>query len=155
MTLIVVILHSIVKNIFKLFNLYNLKRKIYFYSLYNSLILQTGLVTEKKDNIHYSEKFNHLLFAPSVRQFGGRAAEGVLVVSTTGMVGAIMITKDLQNSICYSTESLGNTRHRITAVDLCYGKSIFHHMYRIIYKYKQIFAKIFFVNFRRPLSRRS
>ncbi|EFN63495.1 Mediator of RNA polymerase II transcription subunit 16 [Camponotus floridanus] len=84
---------------------------------------KTGLVTEKKDNIHYSEKFNHLLFAPSVRQFGGRAAEGVLVVSTTGMVGAIMITKDLQNSICYSTESLGNTRHRITAVDLCYGKN--------------------------------
>ncbi|KMQ93317.1 mediator of rna polymerase ii transcription subunit 16-like protein [Lasius niger] len=44
---------------------------------------KTGLVTEKKDSIHYSEKFNHLLFAPSVRQFGGRAAEGVLVVSTT------------------------------------------------------------------------
>ncbi|KAG5318992.1 MED16 polymerase, partial [Pseudoatta argentina] len=84
---------------------------------------KTGLVTEKKDSIHYSEKFNHLLFAPSVRQFGGRAAEGVLVVSTTGMVGAIMITKDLQNPICYSTESLGNTRHRITAVDLCYGKN--------------------------------
>ncbi|KYQ51898.1 Mediator of RNA polymerase II transcription subunit 16 [Trachymyrmex zeteki] len=84
---------------------------------------KTGLVTEKKDSIHYSEKFNHLLFAPSVRQFGGRAAEGVLVVSTTGMVGAIMITKDLQNPTCYSTESLGNTRHRITAVDLCYGKN--------------------------------
>ncbi|XP_012219680.1 mediator of RNA polymerase II transcription subunit 16 isoform X1 [Linepithema humile] len=84
---------------------------------------KTGLVTEKKDSIHYSEKFNHLVFAPSVRQFGGRAAEGVLVVSTTGMVGVVMITKDLQNPICYSTESLGNTRHRITAVDLCYGKN--------------------------------
>ncbi|EFN86414.1 Mediator of RNA polymerase II transcription subunit 16 [Harpegnathos saltator] len=84
---------------------------------------KTGLVTEKKDSIHYNEKFNHLLFAPSVRQFGGRAAEGVLVVSTTGMVGAVMITKDLQVPICYSTESLGSTRHRITAVDLCYGKN--------------------------------
>lgn len=99
-----------------------------FLSLNVLIILQTGLVTEKKDSIHYSEKFNHLLFAPSVRQFGGRAAEGVLVVSTTGMVGAIMITKDLQNPICYSTESLGNTRHRITAVDLCYGKSILRHL---------------------------
>ncbi|KOC61012.1 Mediator of RNA polymerase II transcription subunit 16 [Habropoda laboriosa] len=84
---------------------------------------KTGLVTEKKDSIHYSEKFNHLPFAPSVRQFGGRAAEGVLVVSTTGMVGAVMITKDFQNPVCSSTESLGSTRHRITAVDLCYGKN--------------------------------
>ncbi|XP_066588799.1 mediator of RNA polymerase II transcription subunit 16 [Prorops nasuta] len=84
---------------------------------------KTALVTEKKDSIHYSEKFNHLLFAPSVRQFGGRAAEGVLVVSTTGMVGAVMITKDFQNPICFSTESLGSTRHRIAAVDLCYGKN--------------------------------
>ncbi|KOX71552.1 Mediator of RNA polymerase II transcription subunit 16 [Melipona quadrifasciata] len=84
---------------------------------------KTGLVTEKKDNIHYSEKFNHLPFVPSVRQFGGRAAEGVLVVSTTGMVGAVMITKDLKNPICSSTESLGSTRHRITTVDLCYGKN--------------------------------
>ncbi|XP_015604131.1 mediator of RNA polymerase II transcription subunit 16 isoform X2 [Cephus cinctus] len=84
---------------------------------------KTGLVTEKKDSIHYNEKFNHLLFAPSVRQFGGRAAEGVLVVSTTGMVGAVMITRDFQNPVCFATESLGSTRHRITAVDLCYGKN--------------------------------
>jgi len=86
---------------------------------------KTGLVIEKKNSIHYSEKFNHLLFAPSVKQFGGRAAEGVLIVSTTDMVGTIMITKDLQNPICYLTESLGNSRHRITTVDLCYGKNHF------------------------------
>lgn len=96
---------------------------VYLLFFLQNLIFQTGLVTEKKDSMHYSEKFNHLLFAPSVRQFGNRAAEGVLVVSTTGMVGAVMITKDLQVPICYSTESLGNARHRITAVDLCYGKS--------------------------------
>ncbi|XP_043485661.1 mediator of RNA polymerase II transcription subunit 16 [Polistes fuscatus] len=84
---------------------------------------KTGLVAEKRDSFHYSEKFSHLPFAPSVRQFGGRAAEGVLVVSTTGMVGAVMITKDFQNPICSSTESLGSTRHRITSVDLCYGKN--------------------------------
>ncbi|XP_043279693.1 mediator of RNA polymerase II transcription subunit 16 [Venturia canescens] len=84
---------------------------------------KTALVTEKKDSVHYSEKFNNLLFAPSVRQFGGRAAEGVLVVSTTGMVGAVMITRDIQNPVCVATESLGSTRHRITAVDLCYGKN--------------------------------
>jgi len=92
-------------------------------------------VADKKDSIHYGEKFNHLSFAPSVKQFGGRAAEGVLVVSTTGMVGAVMITKDLQNPVCYSTESLGSTRHRITAVDLCYGKSIVSFVYIYIYIY--------------------
>lgn len=59
-----------------------------------------------------------------MRQFGGRAAEGVLVVSTTGMVGAVMITKDHQHPISFATESLGSTRHRVAAVDLCYGKSI-------------------------------
>ncbi|XP_012289223.1 mediator of RNA polymerase II transcription subunit 16 isoform X2 [Orussus abietinus] len=84
---------------------------------------KTGLVTEKKDSIHYSEKFNHLLFAPSVRQFGGRAAEGVLVVSTTGMVGAVLISRDFHNPVWFATESLGSMRHRITAVDLCYGKN--------------------------------
>ncbi|XP_046480367.1 mediator of RNA polymerase II transcription subunit 16 isoform X1 [Neodiprion pinetum] len=82
-----------------------------------------GLVAEKKDSIYYNDKFNHLRFAPSVRQFGGRAAEGVLVVSTTGMVGAVMISKDSPSQVCFATESLGSTRHRITAVDICYGKN--------------------------------
>ncbi|XP_020707850.2 mediator of RNA polymerase II transcription subunit 16 isoform X1 [Athalia rosae] len=82
-----------------------------------------GLVTEKKDSTYYNDKFNHLRFAPSVRQFGGRAAEGVLVVSTTGMVGAVMLMKDSPNQVCFATESLGSTRHRITAVDICYGKN--------------------------------
>ncbi|KAK0175173.1 hypothetical protein PV327_008946 [Microctonus hyperodae] len=84
---------------------------------------KTSLITDKKDSIYYSEKFNHLPFAPSVKQFGGRAAEGVLVVSSTGMVGAVMITKDLQNPVCFATESLGNTRQKIATVDICYGKN--------------------------------
>lgn len=58
-----------------------------------------------------------------MRQFGGRAAEGVIVVSTTGMVGAVMITKDIQNPVSFATESLGSIRQRIMAVDICYGKS--------------------------------
>ncbi|XP_033229813.1 mediator of RNA polymerase II transcription subunit 16-like [Belonocnema kinseyi] len=84
---------------------------------------KTGLMTEKKDSLQYNEKFNNLLFAPSVRQFGGRAAEGVIVVSTTGMVGTVMITKDIQNPVSFATESLGSTRQRITTVDICYGKN--------------------------------
>ncbi|XP_008557863.1 mediator of RNA polymerase II transcription subunit 16 [Microplitis demolitor] len=84
---------------------------------------KTALATEKKDSIHYNEKFNNVPFAPSVRQFGGKAAEGVLVVSSTGMVASVMITKDLQNPVCNATESLGNIRQRIKKVDICYGKN--------------------------------
>ncbi|KAG8241905.1 Mediator of RNA polymerase II transcription subunit 16 [Homalodisca vitripennis] len=82
------------------------------------------IVPEKKDNYQYSEKFTHVRFAPSVRQFGGRSVEGCLVISTTGMVGALAITKDGGNqTLITCTESLGSTRHRITAVDICYGKN--------------------------------
>uniref|UniRef100_A0A1B6EV13 Mediator of RNA polymerase II transcription subunit 16 n=1 Tax=Cuerna arida TaxID=1464854 RepID=A0A1B6EV13_9HEMI len=82
------------------------------------------IVPEKKDNYQYSEKFTHVRFAPSVRQFGGRSVEGCLVISTTGMVGALAITKDgSTQTLITCTESLGSTRHRITAVDICYGKN--------------------------------
>ncbi|XP_015110884.1 mediator of RNA polymerase II transcription subunit 16 [Diachasma alloeum] len=84
---------------------------------------KTALVTDKKDSIHYSDKFTNLLFAPSVRQFGGTAAEGVLVVSSTGMIGAILITRDITSPICIATESLSSIRQRISSVDLCYGKN--------------------------------
>lgn len=79
---------------------------------------------EKKDNYQYSEKFTHVRFAPSVRQFGGRSVEGCIVISSTGLVGALGISKDgSSHNIIATTESLGSTRHRITAVDICYGKS--------------------------------
>lgn len=65
-------------------------------------------------------------FAPSVRQFGGRSVEGCLVISSTGMVGALAITKDgNSHTLITTTESLGSTRNRITSVDICYGKSKF------------------------------
>ncbi|XP_054283899.1 mediator of RNA polymerase II transcription subunit 16-like [Macrosteles quadrilineatus] len=82
------------------------------------------IVPEKKDNYLYSEKFTHVRFAPSVRQFGGRSVEGCLVISTTGMVGALAVSKDgTSQSLLTTTESLGSTRQRITAVDICYGKN--------------------------------
>lgn len=81
-------------------------------------------MTEKKDSPLYSEKFSHVRFAPSVRQFGSRAVEGCVVISTTGMVGALAIPKEgTPHPLITSTDSLGSTRHRITAVDICYGKS--------------------------------
>lgn len=84
---------------------------------------RTSLVAEKKDSTQYNEKFSHLPYAPSVKQFGGRAAQGVFVVSNTGMLGAVMITQDQQVPVCYATESIGSIRQRITVVDISYAKN--------------------------------
>lgn len=93
---------------------------------------RTTLVVDKKDSTQFSEKFSHLPYAPSVKQFGGCAAQGVLVVSNTGLLGAMIIqgvnlganiNQEKQNSVCFATESIGSIRQRITAVDITYGKN--------------------------------
>ena len=84
---------------------------------------KTALVADKKDSTQYNEKFTHLPYAPSVKQFGGRAAQGVFIVSNTGMLGAVIINQERQNPICYATESIGSFRQRITAVDIGYAKN--------------------------------
>lgn len=87
-------------------------------------VFQISLVVEKKDSFQYSEKFNHLRVAPSVRHFGGRPLEGCLVVSATGMVGVIVLARDSQSTTLQSvSESLGTMRSRVTTGDICYGKS--------------------------------
>jgi hypothetical protein len=90
------------------------------------IMLQISLVSEKKDNMFYNEKFTHLRFPPSVRYFGGRPMEGCLVISTTGMVGVVIASREGHQGspqLIITSDSLGSTRHRITAVDICYGKS--------------------------------
>ena len=92
-------------------------------------MLQISLVSEKKDSMFYNEKFTHLRFPPSVRYFGGRPMEGCLVISTTGMVGIVIASREGHHGspqLMITSDSLGSTRHRITAVDICYGKSEHH-----------------------------
>lgn len=84
---------------------------------------RTTLVADKKDSAQFSEKFSHLPYAPSVKQFGGCAAQGVLVVSNTGLLGALIINQEKQNSVCFATESIGSIRQRISAVDISYAKN--------------------------------
>ena len=84
---------------------------------------RTSLVAEKKDSMQYNEKFSHLPYAPSVKQFGGRAAQGVFVVSHTGMLGTVLITHDKRSPISFATESIDRTRQNITAVDIGYAKN--------------------------------
>jgi hypothetical protein len=52
--------------------------------------------------------------------------EGCLVISTTGMVGVVIASREGHHGspqLIITSDSLGSTRHRITAVDICYGKS--------------------------------
>lgn len=108
---------------------------------------KVGLSQEKKDQILYSEKFQHIRFAPSVKKFGSVPAEGAIIVSITGMLGALLIPSDfsqlqsIQNVssnantqhnstekqppylVPTACESLGPTRAHIKTVDICYGKN--------------------------------
>ncbi|KAF5301612.1 hypothetical protein FQA39_LY10659 [Lamprigera yunnana] len=79
---------------------------------------------EKKDNSNYTEKFQHVKFACSVKQFGGRPANGTLMLTTTGMIAAVLLPQStLQPSMFVVTESLAATRIHITTADICYGKN--------------------------------
>lgn len=95
------------------------------------------MLSDKKDISHYSEKFQRVKFAPSVLQFGGVAAEGVLLVTSTGMLGSFVIPNESpinnQNgngvtgtgpfTLPCVTESLGTMRNFLTDADISYGKS--------------------------------
>lgn len=96
------------------------------------------LHSDKKDLTNYMEKFQRLKFAPSVRSFGGVPADGVLVVTATGLLGAFIIPAETPNysylvanqaipqlpySLLSTTRSLGHTRTFNTAADISYGKS--------------------------------
>ncbi|KAF7283251.1 mediator complex subunit 16 [Rhynchophorus ferrugineus] len=82
------------------------------------------LNTEKKDSSSYMEKFQHVKFACSVKQFGGRPANGVLLLTTTGMLAAILLPQTTsQTAMVMATESLGPTRIFIKTADICYGKN--------------------------------
>ena len=81
-----------------------------------------SLVAEKKDNMHYYDKFSHQKFAASVRQFGGKPVEGCIVITSTGMVGVVGLSRGGQGGVITATASLGSIRHRVTTVDICFGK---------------------------------
>lgn len=88
------------------------------------MFLQICLNSEKKDVYSYVEKFQHIKFSCSVKQFGGRPASGALILTTTGMLAAILLPQPTsQSPMIITTESLGPTRILIKTADICYGKS--------------------------------
>ncbi|XP_044744307.1 mediator of RNA polymerase II transcription subunit 16 [Coccinella septempunctata] len=79
---------------------------------------------EKKDSSIYSDKFTHLKFACSVKQFGGRPCNGVLLLTSTGMLCAMLFPPTTsQTSVIITTESLAPIRILIKAADICFGKN--------------------------------
>jgi mediator of RNA polymerase II transcription subunit 16 len=82
------------------------------------------LNSEKKDSSLYMEKFHHVKFACSVKQFGGRPASGALLLTTTGMLCSILLPQSTsQLPMVVTTESLAPTRIFVKAADICYGKN--------------------------------
>lgn len=94
--------------------------------------------TDKKDICNYSEKYQRIKFMPTCRSFGGVPADGVLVVTATGLLGAFLIPSDMPNyklalnqtapQLPYNlpsvTRSLGHTRSFLTCADISYAKSM-------------------------------
>ncbi|KAL3286485.1 hypothetical protein HHI36_000991 [Cryptolaemus montrouzieri] len=79
---------------------------------------------EKKDSSIYTEKFQHVKFACSVKQFGGRPANGAIFLTSTGMLCAVLFPQAIsQTPVIMATESLAPTRIFIKTADICYGKS--------------------------------
>lgn len=88
-------------------------------------------VNEKLELNSYLEKFSRLKFPPSVRKFGGVGIDGMIFVTSTGMLGAFQIpdegfssqTDAVKLETC--TESLGLTRNFYTCADIAYAKRQF------------------------------
>lgn len=59
-----------------------------------------------------------------MKQFGGRPATGALLLTTTGMLAAVLLPQTTsQTPMIIATESLGHTRIFVKTADICYGKS--------------------------------
>lgn len=80
-----------------------------------------GLNMEKKDSSLYLEKYTHVKFGPSVRQFGGRPSDGCIAVSSSGLVCVIILQSDFNCTT--SKEILGQFRNKLKVVDMCYAKN--------------------------------
>lgn len=59
-----------------------------------------------------------------MKQFGGRPSSGVLLLTTTGMLAAVLLPQTTtQTPMVMATECLGPSRGFIKNADICYGKS--------------------------------
>lgn len=73
------------------------------------------------NHIEYSEKIQRKKFCASLRLFGGKAAEGCLLISRTGLLCCLTRLKEFGNFevIC---DSLGPLRRKVMVADICYDE---------------------------------
>jgi mediator of RNA polymerase II transcription subunit 16 len=78
---------------------------------------------DRKDNynIPWSDKFNWFKISSSVRQFGGKASEGFLVISSSGLVFANVVLAD--GTVVAATEVMGQFRSDFKVADVAYRKN--------------------------------
>ncbi|KAL1132653.1 hypothetical protein AAG570_010605 [Ranatra chinensis] len=79
-----------------------------------------SIAADKKDSPLYCERMAQVKFSPSVRQFGGGGGEGVVVMTSTGIVGSGAAPACRLITAC---ESLATTRATLSIVDISYGKN--------------------------------
>lgn len=72
------------------------------------------------NHLDYSEKVQQSRFGASLRLFGGKSAEGCVLISGTGLVCCLTLIAD--GSVDVISESLGPLRTRIEVADICHSK---------------------------------
>lgn len=68
----------------------------------------------------YSDKVQQNKFGASLRLFGGKSAEGCILISKTGLICCLTLIAD--GSVDVASESLGPLRARIEVADVCHHK---------------------------------
>lgn len=84
--------------------------------------IKIGINPEKKDlALPYYEKFVNLKFGASVKQFGGKPAEGCFAISSSGLVWSLVLMSD--NTTITGSDTLGQFRSKLKVVDVSYAKN--------------------------------
>jgi len=72
------------------------------------------------NHLEYSDKIQRTKHGPSLRLFGGKSAEGCILISRTGLVCCLTLIAD--GSVDVISESLGPLRLKIEVADICHNK---------------------------------
>ena len=82
--------------------------------------IKVTVSADKKDNINWNEKFSWTNFGTSVKQFGRKASDGFLAISSSGLVYSLVVLGD--GNVVTGTEVIGHFRSKLKAVDIAYLK---------------------------------
>lgn len=72
------------------------------------------------NHLAYNDKVQQNKFGASLRLFGGKSAEGCILISKTGLICCLTLIAD--GSVDVVSESLGPLRARIEVADICHHK---------------------------------